>query len=728
MSAAARVDPPGAAAAAAVAAPAAAPSSAVTLTRTTHAVPVDAALAGGGLELHRFALHGVAVRGAFELTTRAADGRVRVLVSRPPSGTPQLRPDEARVAAGDLPAALAAALGGDRVPSPERAPELVYRMIQGEPVLAWEVQLPLTTRPEPSRRTLWLSADSGALVDERENVFASRTRVFAENPSATPTPIEVTLDEIDVDTPGVALVGARLRSFNCVTVPPAVVEPWHDDGDCWAAPRTFSDANGDFFVPLPDVIDPAAGVDGDDLYAELSMYVHGERFLAFIAERGITEYRCSLSSMLANFRGIEPDEDHPYTPLDNAYFTDQCDPELGPTMLFGQGSEVDFAFDADVIYHELGHGVVSLLAPEGLNQAATRSDGVTPDANAINEALADYISAMITGDPVLAEYVGRFWTALDEPWIRNANNDLRCPDDVIGESHADGEPLMAALWATRVRTGEVLDMVVLRALTRMPPDVTLELASQILVGVARDMQEEGALAAEGVAVLERELAARNLDDCPRVITDPEQVVAGRNMFLRRTSTAVAPFWPGPMQLRHVVPSDRDTVVVSFELSSRGGDDPVTASVLVKRDDSPIAFEYSLAARDTVGDPSGASEKVRELTLVEGDWDLEIAATRISGTLHEVEIGGLYPGEVVHLALVDTSESDALASRVRVVALAPEDQGGTDSDGEHGGGGPPELVGGADPSASCGCAASRSRAPFALVLLALAATRRRRSRR
>ena len=33
------------------------------------------------------------------------------------------------------------------------------------------------------------------------------------------------------------------------------------------------------FVPLPDVIYPQDNADGDDLYAELSMYYNAERFV-----------------------------------------------------------------------------------------------------------------------------------------------------------------------------------------------------------------------------------------------------------------------------------------------------------------------------------------------------------------------------------------------------------------------------------------------------------------
>lgn len=693
----------------------------VGLTSSARRVPMTDALAGGRLELQSFALHGVPLSGAFEVTH---DG-TRVLVSRRPVRAPQLLPSDARLDAAALGSAIAAALGTDRAPTPEQPPVLVYRLVLGEPVLAWEVQLPLTIRPEPSRRTLWLSADSGELVDERENVVASRAHAFAENPSATPTPIQVVLDEIDVHGPGIPLVGTRLRSLNCVTTRPAVVEPWHEDGECWSAPRAFSDLNGDWFVPLPDVIVPADNVDGDDLYAELAMYVHGERFLAYMAERGLTQYRCDMSTMLANFRGLDPTGDLPFDPLDNAYFTDQCDPSRGPTMIFGQGSEVDFAFDADVIYHELGHGTVALLAPLGLNQLSLRSDGATPDASAINESLADYISAMITGDPELGEYVGRFWTAQDVPYIRTGLNDLRCPDDLVGEAHADGEPLTAALWSARLRIGKALDDVVFRALGRLPPDATLEQAAAALVAVSHGMRDEGRLDDEGVAVLERELATRGLDDCPRVITDPQQLADGVTMYLRKPTSSVAPFWPGPMQLRHEVPQDRERMTVSVELTPRGSSDPPAASLLVKHADAPIEFTYSLVARDADGDPSGGSKKVRELTYVEGDWDEIVPLVRVADAVHEVEIDGLHPGEVVHLALVATAPVDVLASSVRVFGPVPdEDTSSGDDDGDRGGD-REQRVGGADATASCACDARGSGGAWFFALVALVACRRSR---
>ena len=114
---------------------------------------------------------------------------------------------------------------------------------------------------------------------------------------------------------------------------------------------------------------------------------------------------------MANFRDLEPDGLSPYSPLDNAYWTGECDPEDGPTMLFGQGTDVDFAYDGDVIYHELGHGMVAHLTPAGLNQPAMRDDGYLRDARALNEGFADYFAIMVTDDPYLAEELDAAITA-----------------------------------------------------------------------------------------------------------------------------------------------------------------------------------------------------------------------------------------------------------------------------------------------------------------------------
>lgn len=641
----------------------------------------------------RFELHGLPVRGAYE-TTRERGADRRVVAARQPQRAPQLRPSQALVTAASLPARIANALHLPTAPIPAAAPQLVYVMVLDQPVLAWEVDLPMTRDPEPDRRTVWLSAATGRLLQERQHVFSSRARVFAENPSKTPVPIEIELSDLSVTGPGFALEGAKLRSLNCVDEPEGEPIAWWDEGECYAQATLLSDENGDFFVPLPNVVEFSANVQPTDGYAELSMFAHADRFLAHAASLGVVGFDCETATLVANFRDLAFSDNLPYEPLNNAYYTGECDPEAGPTMLFGQGSEVDFGYDGDVVYHEMGHGIVAHVTVEGLGNRAKRSDGFVLDARALNEFFADYLSFSLTNDPDLAEYVGRFWAANSRPYIRSAENQRVCPDNIANQEHNDSEPMTAALWATRRQADNPrgVDRLVIETLARVAPDETLDGAAQIMVDVAETLMDEGTLTPHTIDVLVRSLDARGLLDCPRVITDLDSVRAGRGFSLLRVTEGVAPFWPSPMQLRYVVPDGGDDILVRMGYRASDPDDPLEPRVLIKIADAPIEYTYDLAAVDVppeVEVPEGeeAPDEVSELVLVGGDWDRILEPTRLSDREWELNLGGFSPGQVLHVTVVNAASENASVSDFRVLSSAEiaeaegEDDGGTDDGAE-----------------------------------------------
>lgn len=700
--------------------------------------------ARGVLEQRRITLHGLPVRGAFEAAIRAPGGESRVVTAALPTAAPQFLPAEATVARAQAMAiAQAHALGpAAATDKPADDAELVYLMILGTPVLTWEVETPLVMLPEPSRRTVWVSAMSGRVLDERENVLASHATVYRHNPATTPVPVTVELTGVKAETAGVPLVGSRVQAFNCTLEAPEdpeTVSPWWDEGECYPVHMAFSDASGDFFLPIPDVRYPDENIAGDDLYAELSMYYHAERFLDHLASLGVPDFKCELSSMLANFRYQEiavsyPDLD--YGPLNNAYFTNTCDPEKGPTMIFGQGSAVDFGYDGDVVYHELGHGVVSHLAPEGLGGRRLRPEAALTDAGGINEALADYFSAMITQDPELGNYVARYWPTYGSSAIRNAENTKICPSNTIGQVHNDGEPFMAGLWASRKRIGGKLDLAVLEMLMRLSADADLEEAAHTLLQVAHERRGAGEWDDVDLQHLIRAFDERGLFECERVIRDPAAVNGGRTMYLRPYNSGVAPFYPGPMQLRHVVPEGSDNIIVRFRLAPRGTStgnpitSPVGAVALIKRgEDAPIRFEYDLTAVETSGDPAGKAPTVKEVIQVRGDWDIEQAATLVLGSENQLVIRGFHPGEVVHVTLVNIASTEAVAGAVSVISVDPAllDQGSLPSDGIVTSGGESETGdasdGGEDSIQSgeaaiaCACRASEPRPSAPAIVIA-----------
>ncbi|MCA9688143.1 MAG: hypothetical protein KC636_00935, partial [Myxococcales bacterium] len=320
------------------------------------AIPLDRARLTGRtgapqIEQRGFRIHGLPVRGAFETVSVDDEGRdLKVLRSVAPERDPQLAPKDVRVAAS---VAVARAIEhrktqGSKDPGvPRSAPEMVYLMILGTPVLCWEVDMPLDlSGDEPSAPTVYVSAATGRVLHEREHVFASKAKVFPANPASTPEAIEVTLSGIDATEAGLPLVGERIVSYGCTLDIPYDEETqpgWLDEDECVPIQRAFSDDAGDFFVEVPDVRYWYVHTDGDDLYGELSMYYHAERILHTAqTEFGVVGFRCETSTMLANmrYRTIAvsyPDLD--FGPLNNAYWTSKCDyDEEGPTMLFGQGS------------------------------------------------------------------------------------------------------------------------------------------------------------------------------------------------------------------------------------------------------------------------------------------------------------------------------------------------------------------------------------------------------
>jgi hypothetical protein len=699
-------------------------------------------LAGmGEIRQRSFRLHGIPLRRAH---ATVVDGQV--VREELPTAGPERLPSQARLAVSDA-VAVAKRHAERALTSPavvQGEGELVYLMRLGVPVLVYEVNMRLSLdgvapdgQLQPSKKTVWVSAESGVVLDEWEHVRASKARVFLTNPAITPEPVVVDLSGVHASSEGKPLVGDRLQSYNCTLEEqdPEGLPGWWKEGKCYPVHRALSNADGDFYPPLPDIVLPQDNADDDDAYAELSMYWHAERFLDKMAALGVTEFKCAFSTMLANYRDPKLSPSYPdldYTPLNNAYWTNECEADEGVTMIFGQGSAVDFGYDGDVVYHELGHGMVSLLTPDGLGAVRHRHDGVLSDAGGINEAVADYFSVMLTNEKELGDYVARFWPGYGDS-IRSAENQKTCPDDTVGQVHNDGEPFMAALWATRKRVGsEKLDPLVIEMLTLLPVDADLETASATLYELA----EGDDWSATELGHMGRAFEARGLYDCPRVITDPERVSNGRSMYLRGKGAGVTPFLPAPMQLRHVVPEGTDNVVVRFKSGAEEGfpGNPTGVVVLLKREDEPMTFTYSLTAQDKNAD-GGPKSAVREVISVEGDWDHALVASLLGDNDNQLVLRGFRPGEVVHVTLASLRPGESSASSVLVESLPPEfldegkvhvdaDLGGTETDSEVAGVIDQDQAIGAA-AASCACRGDAAGGGWLGVLALLGLRRRRR---
>lgn len=130
---------------------------------------------------------------------------------------------------------------------------------------------------------------------------------------------------------------------------------------------------------------------------------------------------------------------------DNAMFL-----SWAPALVFGDGYRYHpLSREAAVVIHEYTHAVTYGLTQMGSMGAA----------GAMNEAFSDYFAAVLTGDPVIGEYVV---SPTGRPYMRTLVNDLQFPGDLTGESHDDSRIFSGALWKLRGALGAVADPLVHR--------------------------------------------------------------------------------------------------------------------------------------------------------------------------------------------------------------------------------------------------------------------------
>ena len=274
--------------------------------------------------------------------------------------------------------------------------------------LAWQVDA--TTHTPFAGYQALVDAHTGVIFGLRATTFSAGVEVYETSPTHG--------SPIAVDMPG--LVGEELSTEWAVT---RSCDAWNDQTYCTAkSQHAVADENGDFIFE-PDALS------SDDPFAEVQMLFHLDLVGKWFNEHhGLDIGRIEG---LVNFN------------YNNAFFGD-ADGDGVEEVAFGQNSSIDFSYDADVIYHEYGHAAFgSVIAQAGFFDADEY--GLLFASASLNEGTADVFSMAITGDPRLGEYSGSAFPPFDGP-VRDLDQDLRCPDDLYGESHKDGEVWAAFAW------------------------------------------------------------------------------------------------------------------------------------------------------------------------------------------------------------------------------------------------------------------------------------------
>ncbi len=549
-----------------------------------------------------------------------------------------------------------------------RATRLVLPFGRGVPV--WEVHLP----PIPGllhNPVWWIHGRSGRVLHRENRIFFhGRVRVYRGNPVSTPEPEVVDLEGMPEISPGAVLEGPLVRAYNC----PDRHELFHvtfmgmeaDVHLCSEEHLARADDSGDF------LFDPSDPNDPEDLFAEAHMFQHVMHVYDYFRGLGFTELDQVPLRAVVNFKvpdltsALSPDGE--LMPFDNAFFLPAEDlrgliERDEDSIVFGQGTTVDFAYDADVIYHEFTHAVVDTAA--GIAMGSLDQWGVSLSGGTLHEGYADYFSSALQGDPRVGEYAGQGF-GVDQ--IRDISAPRRCPDDLVGEVHEDSLPWSGALWEIRgalVDAGHdpvEVDRAVYEALAVLPEEAGFDdAAGATLAAYQAILGEDAARVAKNI------FQEHGFLDCARVVE-----ASSKDLLLLPGMAGwnLGNYAPGFMQLRVPVAGEDGLLTVEFVMDETlavsvpgfsGG--PVEPWVMIRAGEEPITFEY-----EDVGPGFEARPVAQRMVAVE---DLDDGRPWPHHMRAVVPFG---PGErVVHVMIFNRGQGETYMHDIRVSSAPDPDR-------------------------------------------------------
>jgi hypothetical protein len=510
---------------------------------------------------------------------------------------------EAKVPASEVTSRLREAYG----PGPEPRVHEGWWAHRDEVTPVWVVDL-LVTGPATWR--VWVDSRTGQPLRADKTSREASADIYPTNPVLS-VPQRVELPNLTSES---SLWGTHVYTASC--------EAWEISDslfgvtECLAsAPHAAPDATGDYlFVQDPGSL--------EDPSAEVHVYYHVDQMSTWLVQRFGLALPYAPIQGLTNFEWA------------NAMFGD-FDSDGLPDVSFGQWEGVDLAYDADVVYHELGHAVVNLLAPE---LPFLRGDeyGLEWAAGAVNEGAADVFSMVLTGDPLVGEYAGQ---AFGEQAIRDLSQPRRCPDDLQGEVHYDGEVLGSLAW--RLISDPLVgpDLVaewLVGAIPLWGLETDWPLVGESLHLSADDLLAAGVLSEDGHAVILAALTEWNLEACGRVAELPLDEPRSRLLITGGLQGDLLRL-PGGTQLSLQIPEDATALRLEvLDFRAREG----MGYVWMGRSAQPVQHEWTMI--DLLG--------IGFSTPQTFDW--EVGGLSEAGVTLLVPGGEppLVPGETLYLSL------------------------------------------------------------------------------
>lgn len=605
----------------------------------------------------------------------------------------------------------------------------------GEPRLAWDVRVARGLHTPRAH----VDAHTGAVIWSEGQIRTAahhRARVRPINAVVTPDPVEVVFSELAEEATSLSeptlLATSCVDDQTCVELAPGFPSMMF----CGLEQRAFTDPVTQDFT----LIEPPPEQSWTDPAAELYAFHHITAARAavrdivgdpgFVADLALLLVANSpdwqmLPECVPGPMGAVPPPGAVLPTYDGAAYIPAGELSVfpDPTMVFGQGNAVDYAYDGDVIYHEFGHALLQHISSLRLVGYNLDRFGIDPSTRALDEGLADYVSSMITGDPYLAEEIAASDPAMHpDGYLRSLLNDKSCPRDIIGEEHADSEPWAAALWSIRSALAPeavpAMNAAVVTVMGMLGEHETFATAAPLIAA-----ELELRLGPPGRTLAEAEFARRGLDGCDdRVVSLDDGASKERMLIKQYPGVAIAELGvgaPAPLQFRLTLPEASDEVTLEIgKAAALGADGPLLALLLLKSGPEPITWTHG---------PEGSlpdTNIVAEVEFMPQGDGTHAAQTSFPGP---------FPPGPVHLQLVGLSPDQLIVGAITAHSTAAS---GTDSgdpgtasgpgDSEPGGSsGSGDMEDGDD--GGCGCNTTEEDSKFAWLAVASGLALRRRRR-
>ncbi len=650
---------------------------------------------------------------------RGVEPRLHVLAAvadQVPTCPKNARPDLDGQAALDAIEGLWALSGKVCDTSMARA-ELGFAVLGRRPVLVYRVLASVGAKGYLH----YVDAHSGKVLSVVSMVFDVLGRVYPVNPVASPDTVDATLTHLDDETaPGNVLEGwdglVRVSTYTGGSVQQGWDTVTYEH-------MALGDDNGDFLYDATSV-QPIY----DEPFTEVNLYYHINKIRSYYVDVHGTVFDRTLYG-LANYH----ENDQPY---DNAFFTPVSDTEV--VLALGQGTDSDFGYDGDVIYHEYTHFMIDTVS--GLHALDGYFDewGRSQMPGAIHEGLADYFSCTNTGDPVIGEYSMAAY-ARDL-----ANQDGVCPNNLFGEPHMDGEIIGGTTWQVRELLGaERADDAIYGAVTLLTPSATFDDFAQALLSVLQTMESDGTVNASEVAQVQSLLDARGLLGCGRFLdlsdgTAKTHALVGFDDLGAQMGADCATmrqyfgYWlPGTFQFKIDAPQDVSNIRIRFSMSQIPGTD-LLYKFWVRKDEMVHYRLEELFGGFNIAVPQDFDFESDEMTAAQGGVVLDATSTP------PLEAGGVYyvaigtrncPSTMatfqVFVEQTGTEELDAGVDSGPDADL--EDAGDWDAGDQSDSGDATDEAPASGRGCSCRTGGGQGGAPLLLLVLGLALWRRRRVR-